>query len=118
MKTIFIRFILVWFILGQLVVLALPYFWHKLATPLEIVYAYNPAPAVKAALDRDFERTVEYEARRDVALVVMFLALDAVILFLFWNAGTTRGRVIFPAPAFWDRFHANHGGVKERRYGV
>ena len=102
-KTFFVRLGVIWLMAYQLACLTLPYFKHRLASRLEIEYAFNPAPSVKAALDREFDRTAEYQTRRDVAMVVSFLALDAMVLFLFWNGGNTRTGALFETLAFWDK---------------
>jgi hypothetical protein len=92
-KTIFIRLAIIWLMAGQMLLVCWQHFRARPPSPVELEYARDPAsPTAKAAMDSEFKREAEYESRRDVGLITLMLAVDGVVVFLFWNFGAGKPR--------------------------
>jgi hypothetical protein len=90
-KTIFIRLGIVWLMAGQILLVCWPHLRPRQPSDTEREYARDPAsPQAKTAMEHEFDRMAEYETKRDIALISMLLAGDAVIIFAFWSFGAGR----------------------------
>lgn len=54
-------------------------------------YGENPSPATWAVVEKEFALLNRRLAYRHIALFTLFLVLDGVLIFYFWNFGAKRG---------------------------
>ncbi|HWY76915.1 MAG TPA: hypothetical protein VN281_14935, partial [Verrucomicrobiae bacterium] len=97
-KKLAIRFLVIWFLIGQMVLVCLPASTTRPLSRLESVYAFQPSSANKAALDNEFNRVATFESHRAIGRFAVLLLVDVAIVAFFWNAGGRRKRSLNPSP--------------------
>jgi len=89
-KTILARVALLWILIAQMVYVCLGARTTKTLSRLEANYAFAPSADHKRALDDEFERTASYESRRALVRFSILLAVDSLLIALFWNYGVRK----------------------------
>jgi hypothetical protein len=94
-----IRLLVIWFLIGQMILVCMPASTTKPLSRLESVYAFKPSSANKAALDNEFNRVAAFESQRAIGRFAVLLLLDVAVVAFFWNAGNLRKRSPGPVGA-------------------
>jgi hypothetical protein len=89
-KMMFARLLIVWLVVGQVFFVFMSHFKSGPPSLLELDYARHPSPASQAALERELNRVTDYETKRTIGMVTLLLAVDGLIIGLFWNFGANR----------------------------
>jgi hypothetical protein len=65
---------------------------YRIRERIEAMKAYtlNPSATTKAALDDEFARLHHHEKKFDIVVPLSLLALDVVVVYLFWNYGAKK----------------------------
>lgn len=90
LKTLVIRLVLIWFLLGQMLFVCWPAATTKSLSRLETAYAFQPSTANKTALDNEFDRVADYESQRATARFALLLAVDVAVIAFGWNFGNRK----------------------------
>jgi hypothetical protein len=95
-KKLAIRFLVIWFLIGQMVLVCMPVSTTRSLSRLESVYAFKPSSATKAALDNEFNRVAAFESQRAIGRFAVLLLVDVAVIACFWRAGSLRKRASEP----------------------
>ena len=101
LRTLAIRLVVIWFLIGQMVLVCLPASTTRPLCRLESVYAFQPSSANKAALDNEFDRVAAFESQRAIGRFAVLLLVDVVIIAFCWNVGSRQRRrnlLVVPSP--------------------